>query len=200
MEQFPPFHWGPICDGCSTNSLSFHSLFTVFLSTVILVIHVVMAPQHSYCLKVQNPSKYGSQLCIHITCFFRTAHSYINYIPGILPNIVHKIKISVQRADPLNPGNKKSWIKKISQYYQHVTVMRHKLSKYNPRGTALILSECTNSSCEATRTALSRTALNIINLDPLLPTLCTGSSSLRGDEQHNFYCTNSSEQNSSKQR
>ena len=65
---------------------------------------------------------------------------------------------------------------------------------------ALILVEFTNSSCEAARTALSRTALNIINLDLLLVTLCTGSSSLRGDEQHGFYCTNSSKPNSSKQR
>ena len=35
---------------------------------------------------------------------------------------------------------------------------------------ALILSECTNSSCEAARTTLSRTAPNIINLDLLLVT------------------------------
>ena len=58
---------------------------------------------------------------------------------------------------------------------------------------ALILSECTNSSCKAARTALSQTAPNIVNLAPLLPTLRTGSSSLRGDEQHDFYCMNSSE-------
>ena len=40
----------------------------LFCQTIILVIHVVTAPQHSYYLMVQNPSKYGSQLCIHITC------------------------------------------------------------------------------------------------------------------------------------
>ena len=88
----------------------------------------------------------------------------------------------------------------VFQSYQHVTVIWHKLSKYTPCVTALILSECTNSPCEATQTALSHTAPNIVNLDPLLPTLCTDSSSLRGGKQHNFYCTNSSEQNSSKQR
>ena len=83
----------------------------------------------------------------------------------------------------------------IFQYYQHITVIQHKLSIYTNCVMALILVEFTNSSCEA-----APTALNIINLDLLLVTLCTGSSSLRGDEQHDFYCTNSSEPNSSKQR
>ena len=68
MEQFPPFHWRQIHNGCSTNSSSFPSLFTVFLSMILLVIHVVTALQHSYYLRTQNPSKYGSQLCICITC------------------------------------------------------------------------------------------------------------------------------------
>ena len=30
MEQFTPFHWRQICDGCSTNSQSFQGLFTFF--------------------------------------------------------------------------------------------------------------------------------------------------------------------------
>ena len=53
---------------------------SLFLPTIILVIYVVTAPQHSYYLKVPNPSKYGSQLCIHIMCCLRTAYSYISYI------------------------------------------------------------------------------------------------------------------------
>ena len=50
----------------------------------------------------------------------------------------------------------------------------------------LILSECTNSSYETIWTALSRTAPHIINLGPLLSTLCNGFSSPRGHEQHNL--------------
>ena len=72
----------------------------------------------------------------------------------------------------------------VFRSYQYGTVIWHKLS--TPCVTTLILSKCTNSSCEAAQTALSQTASNMVNLDPLLPTLCTGSSSLRGDEQHNF--------------
>ena len=53
-----------------------------------------------------------------------------------------------------------------------------------PCVTVLILSECTNSLCETIRTALGRTAPHIINLDPLLSTLCNGSSSPRVYEQH----------------
>ena len=54
--------------------------------------------------------------------------------------------------------------------YQHVTAIRHKSSIYTPCVAALILSECTNSSCEAARSALSQTAPNIVNLDLLLVT------------------------------
>ena len=45
--------------------------------------------------------------------------------------------------------------------------IQYKLSIQAPCVTALILSECTNSSYQAARTALSRTAPNIINLDLL---------------------------------
>ena len=57
---------------------------------------------------------------------------------------------------------------------------------WTPSVTVLILSECTNSSHETIRTALSRTALHIINLNLLLPTLCNGSSSSLGHEQRNL--------------
>ena len=70
--------------------------------------------------------------------------------------------------------------------YEYDITLQHKLSIYTPCVTALILSECTNSSREAAQTALSQAAPNIINLDPHLPSLCTVSSSLREDEQHDF--------------
>ena len=89
----------------------------------------------------------------------------------------------------------------IFQYYWYNTTQDiNQVYMYTPCVTALILSECTNSSFEAAQTALSQTAPNIVNLDLLLLTKCTDSSFLRGDEQSKFYCTNSSEQNSSKHR
>ena len=47
----------------------------------------------------------------------------------------------------------------------------------------LILSRVHEQLCKTVPTALSQTAPHIINLDPLLPTLCNGSSSPRGNEQ-----------------
>ena len=58
----------------------------------------------------------------------------------------------------------------IFQRYQYDITIQHKLSIYTPCVSALILSECTNSSYQAARTALSRTAPNIMNLDLLLVT------------------------------
>ena len=51
--------------------------------------------------------------------------------------------------------------------HQHITMITTQMgyTVYTPCVTALILSECTNSSCAAARTALSRTAPNILNLE-----------------------------------
>ena len=101
-----------------------------------------------------------------------------------------KIWLSTTYAHNM-PFANSSQISIIFQYYQHSTAIWHKLSIYTPCVTALILSECTNSSLWGcpNRSELNRSELNSSehnNLDPLLPTLCTGSSSLRGDEQHDF--------------
>ena len=75
----------------------------------------------------------------------------------------------------------------INNIFQHDDTAQEcstKIYIQTPCVTVLILSECTNSLCETIRTALGRTAPHIINLDPLLSTLCNGSSSPRGYEQH----------------
>ena len=53
-------------------------------------------------------------------------------------------------------------------YFNDINI--NKLNIHTPCVTALILSECTKSSFQAAWTALSQTAPNIINLDPLLVT------------------------------
>ena len=100
MEQLPPFHRRQIRNGCSTNRLSFHPLYTVFLSTIISVIYVVTATQHSFYLKTQNPLKYGSQLCIHITCCSANSsliyQLYFNIINMAQYVIWHKLTLSLR--------------------------------------------------------------------------------------------------------
>ena len=76
----------------------------------------------------------------------------------------------------------------IFQLLRYNTIL-HKLSLQTSCVTALVLSECTNSSYKAVWTALRRTAPNMINLDPLYVTQCTSSSSPRVNRQLSKYCT-----------
>ena len=158
MEKPPPFHWGQIGTGCSTNSLSLWPIVHYF-----------------------SNDNLWQWLC-HTGNISNARNMALNYAYILL----FCEQLTFSSIIYFNSNN-------IAQEWDT------KICIQTPSVTVLILSECKNSSCEATRTALSRTAPNIINLDLLLPTLCTGSSSLRGDEQHDFYCTNSSEPNSSKQ-
>ena len=62
-----------------------------------------------------------------------------------------------------NSYNTLQYISTDIKQHKNITQIKH----ITPCVTALILSECTNSSNQAARTTLRRTALNIINLDPL---------------------------------
>ena len=48
MEKFTPLHWRQFVTAVWWTACLFHLLFTVFLSTILLVVQVVTAPQHSY--------------------------------------------------------------------------------------------------------------------------------------------------------
>ena len=76
------------------NSLFFSLILSSFLSLSIVFASPRLSIQYGWQERI-NDTNSGS-------------------IPGILPNIVHKVKISGRRADPPNPGNKKSYKKKIN--------------------------------------------------------------------------------------